>query len=382
MESGAVSVCWNSPPDPQQKSVFNKLDRYLKDLGVNTVVTPPNLLVDPKLIQTDQGKYYKVFTPFWRKCLKILTPPPPRGIPKWKCGSKLRSDNFSSIQLLNSQLGSYWTPGESAARKRLKEFIKKDIYSYDTSRDLMSENRTSRLSAHLRWGEISINEVWSSIQSLISDNPKKAIDTFISEIGFREFSYYLLHYFPELSTENFLPKFNHFPWEGVEKEFTSWKEGKTGYPIVDAGMRQLKETGWMHNRARMIVGSFLTKDLLIDWKKGEEWFWESLVDGDPALNAFNWQWVAGSGVDAAPYFRIFNPVLQGEKFDKNGEYARKWIPELEKIPGKKIHQPWRLSHSELLDYEISYGETYPKQIIDHAQARTKALEIFKKLPSS
>jgi len=359
-ESGAETVFIGQPLDPKEEKVLRKLELE---------ATAGNVLVDPEEIRPGQAPYYKVFSPFWKKCLQILEPPAPLSLPKWKTGPKLKSDSLSSWNLLKNHtctnLSNHWKPGEKEGRRQLDAFLKTDLFHYPQGRDLMGLDKTSRLSPYLRFGEVSVREIWHKLAKKRSH----AAEVFLSEIGWREFATYLLYHFPRLGKENFQVKFDKFPWKGTPSQLKRWQNGETGYPIVDAGMRQLKETGWMHNRVRMIVGSFLVKDLLIDWRKGEAWFWDLLVDGDPALNTFNWQWVAGSGADAAPYFRIFNPTTQGEKFDPEGEYVRRWVSELSHLEGKKIHAPWNLD--EKLDY--------PDPIIDHKKARDLALSLFKKL---
>lgn len=339
-ESGAEALYWNQS--------FTRAAAYekLKSVKIACHCCTGNLLMDPSSIQ-----FYKVFTPFWKRCLMLLDPPKPLAIPKWEAGPHLKSDDLTSWKLLDgnasSHLTKYWTPGEEGAREQWENFLEHGLKEYAAVRDRVDLDQTSHLSAHLHFGEISIREIWHTLQS------RRGIskETFLKEIGFREFSYHLLHHFPDLPLQNFQSKFDRFKWKTDATLFKKWKEGKTGFPIVDAGMRQLKEMGWMHNRARMITASFLIKDLLIDWRAGEKWFWEHLVDADLALNAFNWQWVAGSGADAAPYFRIFNPQTQSEKFDPEADYAARWIPK---------------------------GETF-KPIVDHNDARIKALAAYKKI---
>ncbi|MGL4438803.1 MAG: cryptochrome/photolyase family protein, partial [Bosea sp. (in: a-proteobacteria)] len=242
---------------------------------------------------------------------------------------------------------------------------------------------TSKLSPHLRFGEISIRQCWHSAQQAHASGTTGASDAdlevFLKELVWREFSYHLLHHNPELATTNYAPRFDAFPWRDDHASLEAWQRGKTGYPIVDAGMRELYSTGWMHNRVRMIVGSFLVKHLLTDWRRGEEWFWDTLVDADPASNAASWQWVAGSGADAAPYFRIFNPIIQGEKFDPDGVYVRKWVPELDKLPNAVLHKPWTAPPMILNAAGIRLGSTYPKPVVQHELARDRALNAFKSL---
>ena len=266
-----------------------------------------------------------------------------------------------------------WTPGEQGARQRLETFVADTLSDYAEGRDRPDLARTSRLSPHLHWGEISPIQCWTAIRSAMAaahGRLDRQGEKFLSELLWREFSYHLLHHWPELPGKAFQEKFASFPWRDDPKALRTWQRGETGYPIVDAGLRELWSTGYMHNRVRMIAASFLIKDLLIDWRPGETWFWDTLLDADIANNAASWQWVAGSGADAAPYFRIFNPVLQGEKFDPDGYYVRKWCPELRDLPNAVIHRPW--------DHE-SEVKGYPARIVDHAAARDRALLALKSL---
>jgi deoxyribodipyrimidine photo-lyase len=248
-------------------------------------------------------------------------------------------------------------------------FLDDALAHYRMERDIPAISATSRLSPHIAFGEISARQIW---RAATTRGHSAATEKFLSELGWREFAYHLFYHHGNLAERNFRPEFDAFPWLEQDDTLEAWRRGRTGYPIVDAGMRELWATGWMHNRVRMIVASFLTKDLLIDWRVGERWFWDTLVDADPANNAINWQWVAGSGADAAPYFRIFNPVLQGEKFDPSGDYVRRWVPEVAALPANAIHRPW--SAESPLPPDI-----YPAAIVDHAAARQRALEAFRTL---
>jgi deoxyribodipyrimidine photo-lyase len=274
-----------------------------------------------------------------------------------------------------------WTPGENEARERLADFLD-DIRGYADNRDRPDKPATSRLSPHLRFGEIGAAGIFHAAR-FASDQgaPSRDIEKFLSELGWREFSYHLLNHFPDLGTKNLQSRFDAFPWRDDDKALRAWQRGRTGYPIVDAGMRELWHTGWMHNRVRMVCASFLIKHLLIDWRRGEEWFWDTLVDADPANNTASWQWVAGSGADAAPYFRIFNPVLQGEKFDPDGAYVRHWVPELAKLSDKFVHKPWLASPLELAEAGVTLGKSYPQPIVDHDMARKRALAAFETIRS-
>jgi deoxyribodipyrimidine photo-lyase len=253
---------------------------------------------------------------------------------------------LSALELLptldwDSDFTNHWEPGEEGAASKLSQFIEQACLAYQDGRNIPSKRGTSQLSPHLHFGEISPNQVWYAIlDAFDGDIENKNIDVFLSELGWREFSHYLLYHWPTIHTDNFNPKFDKFPWRKDETDLKAWQFGNTGIPIIDAGMRELYQTGYMHNRIRMVVGSFLVKNLLIDWREGERWFWDCLLDADAAANSASWQWVAGSGADAAPYFRVFNPILQGEKFDREGEYVKRYCPELAKLPPKFIHKPW------------------------------------------
>jgi len=271
-----------------------------------------------------------------------------------------------------------WTPGAEGAHARLHHFLDKRVADYGDSRDMPGESATSGLSPHLHHGEISPRSVWHATQTWAEEHPQSrgAADKFLAELGWREFSYHLLVFFPEIPGKAFKPAFDDFPWSGSQNHLRAWQRGQTGYPIVDAGMRELWATGYMHNRVRMVTASFLTKHLLIDWRAGERWFWDKLVDADLASNSCSWQWVAGSGADAAPYFRIFNPTTQGEKFDAAGEYVRRWVPELAQLPDKYLHKPWDAPAAVLQEAGLTLDEHYPKPIVDHREAREAALAAY------
>ncbi len=276
-------------------------------------------------------------------------------------------------------LRASWTPGEAGARKRLDAFLAAGITDYAAGRDHPARADVSRLSAHLRFGEISPRQIVAAIREADARNSNIAegADKFLSEMLWREFNYHVLFSRPDVATVNLQRRFDRMPWRAPPaRELAAWQHGRTGYPLVDAGMRELWATGYMHNRVRMVAASFLVKHLLIDWRIGEQWFWDTLCDADPANNPLNWQWVAGSGADAAPYFRVFNPVLQGEKFDAGGDYVRRWVPELVALPDKWIHKPWAAPESVRHDAGLELGATYPRPIVDHAEGRARALKAF------
>lgn len=336
------------------------------------------------------GEPFKVFTPFWKAFLaqgKI-----PSVVPKPEAQAPFERpdhiiDGLKPFDLdtpapkWSTGMQAAWDIGEEAAHQRLEAFLQDGIEGYKNGRDIPGKEYVSRLSPYLRFGEISAPSIWHRVSAFRDSNPglDTHIDKFLSELGWREFSYSLLAGHPNISTQNLVQRFDDFPWSDNEAGFTAWKKGLTGYPFVDAGMRQLWQTGYMHNRVRMVVASFLVKHLLIHWRRGEEWFWDTLVDADPANNPASWQWVAGCGMDAAPYFRVFNPITQGEKFDPDGSYVRKYVPELANLPNQYIHRPFDAPPLELLSAGIRLGETYPKPIIDHAFARARALEAFDKI---
>ena len=369
---------WRIERDKKIKSKFIE-----KDIIVETFNSA--LLWEPWEILKSDNTPYKVFTPYYRKgCLMSEAPRKPLSAPNL---NTLFEDKENILQLddLNllprikwyKEMEKLWEPGEKGAHKKLESFLSDGLLGYKEGRNFPSKKNVSQLSAHMHFGEISPNQVWHRAK-LKKDLPRieKDLDHFLSELGWREFSYNLLFHFPELPRENLQKKFDNFPWIENEILFDKWKKGLTGYPIVDAGMRELWQTGYMHNRVRMIVGSFLVKNLLLHWHKGEEWFWDCLIDADLASNSASWQWVAGSGADAAPYFRIFNPILQGKRFDPDGSYIKKFIPELEQLPSKYLFSPWEAPMEVLSEANIELGSDYPEPIVDLIKSRDRALEAF------
>jgi deoxyribodipyrimidine photo-lyase len=376
----ASSINWNRVYDQGSRERDTRLKQSFTRRGVIAESQKANLLFEPWEVATQAGQPFKVFTSYWRACRALRSPaaplPAPRMLPTPRAWPK--SDKLADWRLLPTApdwaggMRASWTPGEAAAVRRLTDFLDGALAHYRQARDLPAVEGTSRLSPHLAFGEISPRQIWRAATGL---GHSAAVEKFLAEIGWREFAYNLLFHFGDLSQRNFRPEFDVFPWREAGDALEAWRRGRTGYPIVDAGMRELWTTGWMHNRVRMITASFLTKDLLIDWRQGERWFWDTLVDADQANNATGWQWVAGSGADAAPYFRIFNPVLQGEKFDPSGDYVRRWIPELASLPANTIHQPW--TAAQPLPPDI-----YPARIVDHAAARDRALGAFRTIKKS
>jgi deoxyribodipyrimidine photo-lyase len=338
-----------------------------------------NLLIDRRVLKTQTETIYQVYTPFARaaRLLKFSPPlPAPKKLksPPIAGGKKLKDFNLLPKIKWDGGFKDHWQPGEMGAHKAFKVFVDQSILQYAKARDVPSLDQTSKLSPHLHFGEISARQVCHEIKSK-AVGPQK----FIDEIYWREFGYYLLFHFPQLSDQNLRKEFDRFGWQKNSRQLRTWQMGLTGYPIVDAGMRQLWKIGWMHNRVRMIVASFLVKDLMIHWKEGALWFWDTLVDADLASNTLGWQWAAGSGPDAAPYFRIFNPTLQSKKFDPTGEYIKRWIPELKNVSAKWIHEPWKMTPIDQAQAKIKMGHDYPLPMVNHDEARKKALAAYSQM---
>jgi deoxyribodipyrimidine photo-lyase len=334
-EVGADAVFWNRRYGGAEREVDTALKSGLRDDGVTVESFAASLLFEPWTVRTGGDTPYSVFTPFWNACLNLPAPRAPLPEPRTIAGAKADGDDLADWELLPTRpdwaggLRETWEPGERAARRRLRAFLRDDLGDYDRARDEPSAGVTSQLSPRLRWGELSPHTVWhETIEAAGSGAHAASAHRFLSEIGWREFAWHTLFHFPDLATRNWRSAFDAFPWPDLDpSHLDAWQRGRTGVPMVDAGMRELWTTGFMHNRVRMVTASFLTKNLAIHWREGEEWFWDTLVDADTASNAFNWQWVAGSGADAAPYFRIFNPERQAEKFDPQGRYVAQWAPD-------------------------------------------------------
>ncbi len=380
-------IFWNRLYEPWHVARDKKLKQALKDDGKTVKSFNGSLLWEPWDIENKSGSPYKVFTPFYRKgCLQAAEPRFPQAPVARITYADVDNAGMSIDDLgLMPDIQWYdgiekmWTPGEDGAADRLATFIDEAAANYKTDRDIPAVQGTSLLSPHLHAGEISPNQIWYAIKDAFGNSDDKNIDTYLSELGWREFAHHLIYHFPDLPDKNFNEKFDKFPWRRSQKDLQAWQKGRTGIPIVDAGMRELWHTGYMHNRVRMITGSFLVKNLLTDWREGEAWFWDCLADADGANNTAGWQWVAGAGADAAPYFRVFNPVLQGEKFDKQGEYVRTWCPELKKLPNKYIHKPWEADKATLKQAGIVLGEQYPEPLVDLKASRQRALDAFNEI---
>ena len=389
-ETGATSVYCSRQYQPWADPLERQVKTTLEQQGVFFKRYPGTLLFEPEAITTGSGTPFKVFTPFWRACLKQPDPALPIGVPalafpeQWP--DSLTIDALALRPTKPNWAAGWedlWQPGEEGAGDALAAFLQARVKHYGDGRDFPGEPNTSRLSPFLKFGEISPRQVWWAAQGKRQAEPENApaIDKFLSEIGWREFCNHLVSQFPAMADSAFNRKFEHFPWATDHTKLRAWQRGQTGYPIVDAGMRELWHTGFMHNRVRMVVASFLTKHLLTHWREGELWFWDCLLDADLASNACSWQWVGGSGADASPYFRIFNPVAQGEKFDKDGSYTRRWVPEIAELPNKYLHKPWEAPPLVLQSAGLKLGSTYPQPIVDHKTAREAALAAYGTLKS-
>ncbi|MEG0384123.1 MAG: deoxyribodipyrimidine photo-lyase [Solibacillus sp.] len=345
-----------------------------------------NLLFTPKDLLNQKNEPYKVFTSFWKRTMReLVSRPLPIPVDHTPYEKTIHSLQVNELGLLpqntwHEKFHKHWEPGEEGAIARWEQFADEGLSRYAEKSDIPSAHAVSLLSPHLVWGDISVKSVWYSAKRLTDEESEKyrdsSIEAFLRQLIWREFAYHQLIHFPTMLHEPLREKFKLFPWRCTDEELTKWQQGKTGYPLVDAGMRELWETGAIHNRVRMVVASFLVKHLLISWVDGSKWFQQTLVDFDAASNAIGWQWVAGTGIDASPYFRIFNPIIQSQKFDTDATYIRKWLPEIANIPTKYIHEPWKAPEHILLEAGVVLGETYPHPMIEHAFARKRALEAY------
>jgi deoxyribodipyrimidine photo-lyase len=368
---GAVAVFWNRRYGPAEREHDAAVKERLKREGIEAKSCPGNVLLEPFDIATKTGTPYSVYTPFWQ-ALKQRDIPAPLPKPRGNDVERVAGvDPGYREPDWGRKIGAHWAIGESAARRRLETFLDELVADYPEGRDLPRRQATSRLSPHLALGEISARQVWHAAMAVSHADPGKAeaIGKFLSELAWRDFNHHQLYHREDIARVPMVEKYGHLEWRQDAAGFHAWTKGMTGIPIVDAGMRELWETGVMHNRVRMLTASLLAKNLLVDWHKGEEWFWDTLVDADAANNPGNWQWVAGSGLDASPYFRIFNPVTQGEKFDPDGEYVRRWVPEVRDLPDDLVHKPW----------DGGGVKGYPTPIVDLKATRERALAAFKAL---
>ncbi len=391
---GAGAVYWNRRYEPAVRARDAGLKSALAAEGFEVKSFNSALLFEPHAIQNKQGRPFQVFTPFWRHCCTLPFALPvegvkvPPGPARWPEGLALDEFELRPRIGWDAGFGRVWTPGEAGAQARLRDFLEgreAAVHVYDERRNLPDQEGTSRLSPHLHWGEIGPRQVAAALRGLGRERglepASNGARVYLSEIGWREFAHHLLFHFEQTPERPLRGEFERFPWadDPGGAKLRAWRRGRTGYPVVDAGMRQLWATGWMHNRVRMIVASFLVKHLRLPWQQGAAWFWDTLVDADLASNTLGWQWSAGCGADAAPYFRIFAPVTQGEKFDPAGRYVREWVPELARLPDKFLHAPWTAPAQVLAQAGVRLGDNYPRPIVDHATARAEALAAFKSL---
>jgi len=386
-DTGATILYWNRLYEP----VLSKRDRHVEAAmgrrGVHVQTFPGHLINEPGAIVTKQGTPHKVFTPYWRHCRRretvLTTVPGMRRLSapaRWPVSVSLNSLGLLPQVRWYAGIDADWTPGWRGAERALKRFVADAFTNYEQGRDIPAQNGVSRLSPHLHFGEISPSRIIEAVTE--ADGSRSPLsfsshaDAFLRQLYWRDFAHHLLHYYPHTPTQPLYDRFRDFPWRKNKRLLTAWCRGQTGYPIVDAGMRELWQTGWMHNRVRMIVASFLVKDLMIHWREGARWFWDTLVDADLANNTLGWQWAAGCGADAAPFFRIFNPVTQGERFDAGGEYVRRWVPELTNLDDRFIHKPWQAPST---GRRKAGNGAYPGPVVDHAAARRIALEAYKQI---
>ena len=383
-EACVDAVVWNRCYDKESVARDTEIEDALAAQQIAAKSFNGRLLFEPWELETQTGEPYKVFSAFWRAAQEVAVAPPaetPQPVVTLVPGIGMALDD---LELLGEPAGqrdwaAVWTkrrqPGEAGARGVLQSFLDHRLAGYGLLRDRPDLSQTSGLSPHLRFGEISPRQIWAAAQHAAHRDRSVAgdVDKFLSELGWREFSYHLLYHFPRLATENWRQAFDAFPWRQDMDDLRTWQRGNTGYPLVDAGMRELWKTGTMHNRVRMVAASFLVKHLRLHWQHGERWFWDTLVDADPASNPASWQWVAGSGADAAPYFRVFNPVLQSQKFDPQGHYIRRWLPELKRLPTQWVHAPFEAPPHVLETAKVALGNTYPLPMVDHTAARAAAL---------
>ena len=403
-ETGAGAVVWASGLEPNELADDRALETVLNARGVDARVVPQaNLLADPLAVRTRDGRPYTVFTPFWRARLAGPAPeaplPAPKALPEAPhspAGFALAELEAEAIRPWATGFDAVWTPGERGAHARLGLFFEGPLGDYAVDRDRPDLEGSSRLSPHLRWGEVTARQVWHAVGGALEEagldleaavgpprwdeeqapGRRRSAGAFLRQLGWREFGHHLLAAFPDTVEHPLHERFAVFPWRDDPAALEAWKCGRTGYPIVDAALRELWATGWMHNRTRMLAGSFLVKDLLLPWQTGAAWFWDTLVDADLANNTLGWQWVAGCGADAAPYFRVFNPVTQGRRFDPDGAYVRRWAPETRGLPAEHVQAPWLAPAGALDAAGMTLGETWPAPIVDHGEARLRALAAY------
>ncbi len=383
---GADALMFTESIEPHAQRTDDAVEHALAKAGLQVERFPANLIWPIGSVLTKNAEPYQVFSPFWRAGVASGAPdrpvPAPRKLERTaKPAESLSLDALGLLPEIDWAAGmrERWTPGEAGARSLFKNFIARRIDNYHTDRDRLDIPGWSAMSAHIHFGEISVRRIWHTLAAEPGWEKDKGREHYLREVGWREFAQHLLNHFPHTTDKPLREYFNNFPWSDNQSHLRAWQRGTTGYPVVDAAMRNLWAEGWMPNRARMIVASFLCKHLLIPWQRGAEWFWDTLVDADLGSNTLGWQWTAGCGADAAPYFRIFNPISQGEKFDPEGDYVRRWVPELARLQAPSIHKPWEAAPIELSAAGVVLGENYPFPIVEHSAARDKALAAFERL---
>lgn len=385
----AQAVYWNRLYEPAMVVRDKTIKAALREDGIKAESFNGALLYEPCTIKTQAGDPYKVFTPFWKACVQHAVPAPPWEAPAQFKPPKSwpRSLPLDALNLLPRidwyrGIAETWRPGEAAALDRLEYFLQSILQDYPKTHDLPGTDGVSRLSPHLHFGELSPRQIWMAVTHWAQGNPleNKAAQAYLRQLGWRDFAHEVLYHWPHTPEQPMREKFADYPWRRNYTDLLeAWQQGRTGYPIIDAGMRQLWQTGWMHNRLRMLVASLLTKNCRIHWQEGARWFWDTLVDADLANNTLGWQWVAGCGTDAAPYFRIFNPVRQSEKFDPEAQYIRRWVPEVARLPNRWIHQPWAAPENELHAAGITLGDSYPYPMVDLSSSREEALKGYERI---
>lgn len=392
-ETGATHIYWSRRYTPDEIASDTALKADLTAAGCTVQSHPGRYLLEPWRVTTKSGTPFKVFSPFWRASrdeIRAVGLGDPLPVPKnITFADEVATASLEDFDLLPTApnwakgFEALWHPGEEGAMARLDAFLEEGAQGYAKGRDFPAEPHTSRLSPYLQSGNISPRQIWAALDRAehLGQMSGRDAEKFRAELGWRDFAAYLLFHNRDFEDTELQPKFRSFPWRHDTDALIAWQRGQSGYPIVDAGMRELWQTGYMHNRVRMVVASFLVKHLRIDWRAGRDWFWDTLVDGDLASNAASWQWVAGCGADAAPYFRVFNPMTQAEKFDPDGGYIRQYVPEIAALPDRYLAAPWKAPEDVRAKAGVEIGRTYPAPMVDHATARRAALEAFESLPS-